>query len=388
VVFDPTHAPVATVIVLAWRLVDELLDALEGLAQSTSRYPFNVTVVLNGADDSVRSAVLGQIRGATVVDAAVNLGFSGGCNLAASRASGEFLAFLNDDAVPEPAWLDNLIESARGHPDAGAIASRVHNPDGSVQEAGARVLAGPASLAMGLGADVLPSELSEPRHVDYGGAEALLVRRDLFVELGGFDQAYDPAYFEDADLCLRIRSAGWNVVYEPSAVVIHHQSLSTNEDLEWRMFASERSKAVFSAHWGPLLSNAARSDDPPAVVMPVPAGYGLRQLNLSQQVAAAADSATLERQRLKEFSNWLKDRLREASAAAVREETRRKELEVASEQLRCSLQAAEDRLARFEEVQAPAQAQQLDQTSLQTASLRARLGRRVHAWLNSGPTGS
>ena len=89
------------------------------------------------------------------------------------------------------------------------------------------------------------------------------------MELGGFDQAYDPAYFEDVDLCLRLRAAGWTIVYEPSAVVVHHRSMSTREDLVWREFAFERSQAVFSEHWGPLLPNAARLDDPPVVLMPV-----------------------------------------------------------------------------------------------------------------------
>ena len=63
---------------------------------------------LNGADDRVRRAVFEQVTGANVVDVAVNLGFAGGCNLGAAEARGEFLAFLNDDATPEPEWLDKL----------------------------------------------------------------------------------------------------------------------------------------------------------------------------------------------------------------------------------------------------------------------------------------
>ena len=81
------------------------------------------------------------------------------------------MAFLNDDATPEPEWLDNLIKCARHRPDAGAITSRVYNPDGTVQEAGARILAGPGGIGMGFGTQVLPTELSEPRNVDYGGLE-------------------------------------------------------------------------------------------------------------------------------------------------------------------------------------------------------------------------
>jgi GT2 family glycosyltransferase len=361
VVFEPTETAVATVIVLAWRLTDELLDGLEGLAQGTRRNPFEVIVVLNGAGDSVRSAVFGQVEGATVIESPVNRGFAGGCNLAAIQAHGEFLVFLNDDARPEPAWLDSLIASARVHPDAGAIASRVHDPDGSLQEAGARILADAVGMAIGLGAEVLPIELSEARPVDFGGAEALLVRRELFEELGGFDQAYDPAYFEDVDLCLRLRAAGWNIVYEPSAVVIHHRSLSTNEDLEWRAYAYERSQALFSEHWGSLLSKAARSEDPPSVLMPVPRGHGLRHLNLSQQVAAATDYAAYETQRLREFSDWLRDRLRRVSATV------------------------EELQALTHELHAFTARQQRELTSLQTGPIHALLGWRARAWLRTHP---
>jgi GT2 family glycosyltransferase len=360
VVFDPTEMPVATVIVLAWRLTDELLDALEGLAGGSRHNDFEVVVVLNGADESVRAAVFGQVEGATVIDTPVNLGFAAGCNLAASRARGQLLVFLNDDATPAPTWLDSLIESARVHRDAGAISSRVHFPDGRLQEAGARILADPAGIAIGFGADVVPSELTKPRLVDYGGAEALLVRREPFVEVGGFDQAYGPAYFEDADLCLRLRAAGWNILYEPSAVVTHHQSLSTKENLEWRTFTYEQSKALFSRHWRQLLPNAARVDDPPAVLMPVPRGHGLRHLDLAQQVATATtEVAALERQHIQEFADWLRDQLRRVSARAESAESGRKELEAMNA------------------------AQQRELAALENAPVRALLAWRLGFWLRA-----
>jgi GT2 family glycosyltransferase len=335
VVFEPVEPPAATVVVLAWRLSGELLDCLEGLARGT-----NVVVVLNGAEDSVRDAIR-HVEGATVVEAPVNLGFARGCNLGVTRARGEFLVFLNDDAKPAPDWLDSLIASARAHPDAGAIASRVVNPDGSLQEAGGRILASGDGIAM-------QAEPDEPRPVDYGGAEALLVRRELFVELGGFDQAYDPAYFEDADLCLRLRAAGWSTVYEPAAVVVHHQSLSTDGDSEWRTFAYERSRAVFLDRWGPLLSSAPGRDDPPSALLPVPPGYGL-----DRRVAQAADHAALETQRLREFNAWLTDRLRSATATI------------------------EELKAETAELHAHTEAQERELSSLRSAPLHALVRRRL-----------
>jgi len=238
-------------------------------------------------------------------------------------------------------------------------------------------------MAIGSGEDVLPSDLSKPRPVDYGGGEALLVRRELFVELGGFDPAYDPAYSEDVDLCLRLRSAGWTVLYEPSAVVFHHKSLSSRTDSEWQSFALERSQAVFLEHWGPLLANAASADDPPAVLMPVPAGYGLRHLDLSQQVAA--DFGALERRRLDEYSDWLRARLRKATERADAEESRRRELEFANEQLSSSFLAeVARRLGRERELKALA-AQQRELASLRKERSCESLRRRVGAWLRDMP---
>jgi hypothetical protein len=238
---------------------------------------------------------------------------------------------------------------------------------------------------MGFGAKVLPTEFSQPRNVDYGGGAALLVRREPFVELGGFDQAYDSAYFEDADLCLRLRAAGWTIVYEPSAVVVHHHSMSTREDPEWREFAAERSQAVFSEHWGRLLSNAARLDDPPVVLMPVPSGYGLRPLDLFEQVAASRDVEALDGKRQREFRDWMRNRLRHASARVEEEESRCKALEMANEQLRSRLHALEVRLGTFEQLQTLAAAQQQELTYLLTEPWNVLMRRRARAWLSSRP---
>jgi predicted RNase H-like nuclease (RuvC/YqgF family) len=133
--------------------------------------------------------------------------------------------------------------------------------------------------------------------------------------------------------------------------------------------------------------------------MPVPAGYGLRPLDLSEQVAATRDVEALEGKRQQEFRDWMKNRLRHMSARVEEEESRRKQLEVSNKQLEVSnkqlrsrLQALEGRLEPFQQLQTLAAAQQQELTQrqqeinyLRTEPLHALLWRRARAWLRSRP---
>src|SRR5439155_5667321 len=112
--------PRASVIILAWRNAALLRKCLRALAERLEGHtPSETIVVLNGAGDDVK-AVLDDVDGAVVVPSAVNLGFSGGNNLGASVAKGEYLVLLNDDTEVEPGWLEALVRTADANPDAGA----------------------------------------------------------------------------------------------------------------------------------------------------------------------------------------------------------------------------------------------------------------------------
>ena len=140
------------------------------------------------------------------------------------------------------------------------------------------------------------------------------------MELGGFDQAYDPAYFEDVDLCLRLRAAGWTIVYEPSAVVVHHRSMSTREDLVWR-----RPRTVAGGLFRALGATSPERREvgrPTSRADAVTPGYGLRPLDLSEQVAASRDVGALDGKRQREFRDWIGNRLSHASARVEEEESR------------------------------------------------------------------
>lgn len=156
----------------------------------------------------------------------VNLGFGGGVNAGAARARGELLLILNPDACPEPGALEALLEGFELHPGAAGLAPRLVGPDGSPQwRWQLRDL--PSAGALLLHALFLPAggrSSREPRAgapVAQPAAAALALRREAFEAVGGFDERFHPAWFEDVDLARRLGEAGLIVRYHPAAVFRH-----------------------------------------------------------------------------------------------------------------------------------------------------------------------
>lgn len=246
--------PRASIIILAWRSSAYLLRCLQTVADNAGGLtPYEVILALNEPGAELTALVRQQVRGARVESSRVNLGFGGGCSLGAAVARGEFLVFLNDDAEVEPGWLDALVTTAEAHPEAGAIGSRVLFPDGRLQEAGSVIWNEGGTYAVG--GDRTPEDRAYMylREVDYCSGCSLLVRRTVWDALGGFDDRYFPAYYEDADLCMGIRGLGYSVLYQPRSVVRHHRSVSTVSS--YRAFLFERNRERFRAKWSAELQN-------------------------------------------------------------------------------------------------------------------------------------
>lgn len=261
----PSH-PEVSIIVLAWRQV-ALLDAcLRSLARHETDVPFEVVIVLNGASSEVRALVRDRVHGATIVPSPVNLGFAGGNDLAARHARADLLVFLNDDAEVLPGWLDRLV-AAIDDDRVGAVGSCVLFPDGRVQDAGGVIWWNGSTAVADRGRSAVEAARRGRRRVHYASACSLLVRRAAFDEVGGFDTGYHPAYYEDADLCLGLAAAGWDVLVEPTSMILHHESASSTSRFKAFLFARneqrlrERWAHVLDRHPGPPTLDAGRVED-------------------------------------------------------------------------------------------------------------------------------
>ena len=238
-------AIVASVVILGYRSAGALERCLCALATHRSMHPFETIVVLNGSTGDV-TEVAERHSEVAVVRSVANRGFAGGCNLGASKASGTYLVFLNDDAVVTEGWLEGLIHTASTVPLSGAVSSLVMDQQGKILEFGGG-MDHLVPSALERGRSQYRAELVGPQLVAYASGCSLLVERNLFDALGGFDERFYPAYFEDADLSRRIWDAGRVVAVTPASVVQHIESNSTNRVLKEVLF--EASRNTFESKW-------------------------------------------------------------------------------------------------------------------------------------------
>lgn len=154
-----------------------------------------------------------------------NGGFAVNCNAGAVRATGDVLFFVNQDVYAVQEWSqswDAAILEPFNDPKVGIVGARLLTPIGTIQSAGGvfDTAAQPVHRCLGYSNPHHP-EVATPREVEWVTGAALAIRRDLWIQLGGFDTIYERGYFEDVDICMRAREAGLSVWYEPRCTLFH-----------------------------------------------------------------------------------------------------------------------------------------------------------------------
>ena len=206
---------VITAIVVAFDSAHALPGCLDALRQAG----VPAIVVDNASED--RSAEVARAHGAQVVANPRNEGFGRANNIGARAAAGEFLLVVNPDVVLEPGAVAALLDAARRYPEAGFFAPRIVEPSGRVFFQPRSLLA--PYLANPRGALVLPEG---DACVPFASGACFLIRRALFLRLGGFDENIF-LFYEDDDLCRRVAEASPALVYVPDAVVRHGRGRSS-----------------------------------------------------------------------------------------------------------------------------------------------------------------
>jgi GT2 family glycosyltransferase len=231
--------PSVTVVVLAWRDEPWLADCIGALEASTGLSRLEIVLVDNGATGDAVDALAGR-DGLTVIRAGRNLGFAGGCNLGAARATGDVVAFVNSDAVVAPEALHHLAVTAL-EPGVGIATGSIrlgHDPD-RLNSGGNEV----HLLGIGwAGAFGEPAgDHTRRRTVASASGAGMAMARPTWERLGGFCERYF-AYHEDAELSLRCWQQGLSVEFVPEAAIVHHYEFSRNPD---KLFLLERNRGIF-----------------------------------------------------------------------------------------------------------------------------------------------
>lgn len=263
--------PLVSIIIPVYGKVEYTLACLRSIVRHAPGVPFEVIVVDDvSPDDSLEQ--LTQITGLRLLRNDHNLGFVGTCNAGAAASYGEFLLFLNNDTQVTPNWLDGLLHCFKERDDCGIAGSRLVYPDGRLQEAGGLVFVDGSCWTSGRFEHRDAPAWRYRREVDYVSGASLMIRRTVFERVGGFDERYAPAYYEDTDLAFAVRQLGLKVYYEPSSTIIHCEGISAGTDLHAGMKRHQvTNQATFVAKW----EEALRAH--PAVDTPLPRGLRWRR---------------------------------------------------------------------------------------------------------------
>jgi GT2 family glycosyltransferase len=237
---EMNNIPRITVIIVNWNAGAYIERCLSCLQQQTL-LPARIIVVDNNSTDGSLDRIEAYFKDIEIIRLGENTGFAAANNLAVKAANGsEWIALLNPDAFPEPDWLSRLSTAAQEFPVYTCFASRTIMADAPDLLDGAGDMYHVSGLALrrgyGCPADRRYSAVEE---IFSACAAAALYRRDVFLDVGGFDEDYF-CYLEDVDLGFRLRLAGHRCLYVPDAVVYHAGSVITGKRSDFYVYHSQR----------------------------------------------------------------------------------------------------------------------------------------------------
>jgi len=222
--------PDFSIIVVSLNGAKRIGKCLRSVAASfdPARHAVEVIVVDNGSGDATSAAAEEADPNAQVIRAERNLGFAGGNNLGIEASRAPIVILLNDDAYPEPGWLDELGATAAATPDWGVIGCLLLYPESrQVQHAGGLIEPNGLTKHTDWGAEGDDIKARAPHEAEYVSGAAFAINRSLIDAGFVLDADYFPIYFEETDYCLTARRLGFRVMMSPRAVVLHDESQVT-----------------------------------------------------------------------------------------------------------------------------------------------------------------
>jgi GT2 family glycosyltransferase len=220
---DPRRPPVV-IAIPNWNRGELLRDCVESILQLTAYPRYRVCIYDQGSTDSSRDHIRVWSTRVDAILAPENVGYIPANNAVMDRYPEWDVVLLNNDTrVVDPMWLDTLVSTAYSADDIGLVGAKLVYPDGRLQEAGSQLFRNGSARAYGKFEDPAHAAFNIRREVDFCSAACLYVKRSVLHACGGFDSCYIPCYYEDVDLALKARAAGYRTIYEPGVTVVHKE---------------------------------------------------------------------------------------------------------------------------------------------------------------------
>lgn len=229
--FTEYDEPLVSIIIPVYNEFIYTYNCLKAISENSGEIPYEIILADDCSTDMTKN-IKDIVTGIIVSHTDENVRFLKNCNQAARKARGRYIVFLNNDTQVRQDWLQPLVELLEREESIGMTGSKLVFADGTLQEAGGILWRDGSGWNYGRGNDPTLPEYNYVKDVDYISGAALMIRRNLWEEIGGFDERYAPAYCEDSDLAFEVRRRGYRVVYQPKSEVVHFEGISNGTDLD------------------------------------------------------------------------------------------------------------------------------------------------------------
>jgi len=229
--FNDENAPLVSIIIPVYNQFNYTYNCLKSILENTgSKIKYEIIIADDCSDDLTKD-IKTAVSNINVVITPENYGFLKNCNYAAKQAKGKYILFLNNDTQVQENWLLPLTELIEKDEKIGAVGSKLIYANGMLQEAGGIFWNDASAWNYGRMGDPALPEYNYVKEVDYISGAALMVKKEIWDKLNGFDEHFAPAYCEDSDLCFAVRKMGYKVMYQSASVVVHFEGITNGTEI-------------------------------------------------------------------------------------------------------------------------------------------------------------
>lgn len=231
IVFKNYDQPDVSIVIPVYGKIDYLKKCLYSLYHSKNNCTYEVILVDDCGPERVIKKIACKRIGVKLIENKLNQGFTKTCNAGANEASGKYICFLNTDTVVTDNWLDNLLNGFKLADNVGVVGPRLLHNNGKVQESGGIIFNNGDAANIGRNEEIDNSWFKYFKDVDYVSGAALVISKNDFKKIKGFDEIFSPAYYEDTSLCMDVRhKLKKRVVVNPTSNVIHAEGATNGTD--------------------------------------------------------------------------------------------------------------------------------------------------------------
>lgn len=245
--------PLVSIIIPVYNQFHYTYNCIKSIIRHTKGIQYEIIIADDVSTDKTKE-IENIIENIKVIHNEKNLGFLLNCNNAAKLATGKYIHFLNNDTSVQRNWLSTLINLIESDDTIGMVGSKLVYPTGVLQEAGGIFWNDASAWNYGRNKSPMAAEYNYVKDVDYISGASIMIYKSLWNEIGGFDERYIPAYYEDSDLAFEVRKHGYRVVYQPESVVVHFEGMSNGTDTSTGVKAYQiENKDKFYEKWKDVL---------------------------------------------------------------------------------------------------------------------------------------